>query len=117
LIPEVTGLGRYFEALSSMEDTQRGKPDPQVFHVAAAKLHVSAEHCVVFEDAVAGVQAARAGGMKCIAVTFVGHHSSEKLQAAGADLVVASLEKVTVQTVQDLVDGNLFLSRARSAAE
>jgi len=106
LILEVTGLRRYFETLVAMEDTQRGKPDPQVFQVAAEKLHVAAEHCVVFEDAVAGVQAAQAGGMKCIAVTFVGHHSGEKLRAAGADLVVPSLENVSVQTVQGLVDSN-----------
>jgi len=42
--------------------------------------------------------------MKCIAVTFVGHHSGEKLQSAGADLVVASLEMVSVEMVQQLLD-------------
>ena len=83
-----------------MEDTQRGKPDPQVFQVAAAKLHVEPARCVVFEDAVAGVQAAKAGGMKCIAVRFVGHHSEEALKQAGADLVVRTLEAVSVETVR-----------------
>ena len=103
LILAVTGLQRFFSALSAMEDTQRGKPDPQVFQVAAAKLGVPAGSCIVFEDAVAGVEAARAGGMKCIAVTFVGHHPPEKLQAAGADLVVPSLEMVSVETVRQLL--------------
>ena len=42
---------------------------------------------MVLEDAVAGVEAAKAGGMKCIAVRFVGHHSEESLRKAGADLV------------------------------
>lgn len=104
LILKVTGLQPYFSALSTMEDTQRGKPDPQVFQVAADKLGVPARKCVVFEDAVAGVQAARAGGMKCIAVTSVGHHPADKLRAEGADLVVASLELVSVATVRSFFE-------------
>jgi beta-phosphoglucomutase len=105
LILALTGTARFFDAISSMEDTQRGKPDPQVFQVAAVKLGVEPARCVVVEDAVAGVQAARAGGMKCIGVTFVGHHPDESLRAAGADLVVRTLETVTVQTVRGLFEG------------
>lgn len=103
LILEVTGMGAYFVAIASSEDTQRGKPDPQVFLVAASRLKVPASRCLVVEDAVAGVEAARAGGMKCIAVSFVGHHPSERLQAAGADLVVNNLEKVSASTVIELL--------------
>ena len=103
LILELTGSGRFFQAVSSSEDTQRGKPDPQVFLVAARKLGIAPQRCVVIEDAVAGVEAARAGGMKCVAVTFVGHHPLEKLKAAGADLVVPTLESVTVQTIRELL--------------
>jgi beta-phosphoglucomutase len=58
---------------------------------------------VVLEDAVAGVQAARAGGMKCIAVRFVGHHPEAALRASGADLVVPTLEEVSVQTVRQIL--------------
>jgi len=54
---------------------------------------------------VAGVQAAKAGGMKCVAVRFVGHHPVEKLRGAGADLVVESLERVTVEDVRRLFGG------------
>jgi beta-phosphoglucomutase len=104
LILNLTGSARFFDAISSAEDTQRGKPDPQVFQVAAAKLGIPAGRCVVMEDAVAGVQAARAGGMKCIAVRFVGHHSEEALTAAGADLIVQSLERLTVQMVIRILD-------------
>lgn len=103
LILRLTGTAPLFAALVSMEDTQRGKPDPQVFQVAAARLGVLPPHCVVVEDAVAGVQAAKAGGMKCIAVTFVGHHPEEKLKAAGADWIVPSLEQVSVAGVRNLV--------------
>src|SRR6266478_227813 len=52
LILELTRTGSFFSALASMEDTQRGKPDPQVFLVAAAKLGVSPSRCLVMEDAV-----------------------------------------------------------------
>ncbi|HEV3235971.1 MAG TPA: HAD family phosphatase [Gemmataceae bacterium] len=103
LILGLTGTRQFFEAIVSMEDTQRGKPDPQVFQVAAARLAVSPAQCVVMEDAVAGVQAAKAGGMRCIAVRFVPHHSEEKLHQAGADMIVDSLEKVSVETVRLLL--------------
>jgi beta-phosphoglucomutase len=103
LILQITHSAQFFDAISSAEDTQRGKPDPQVFEVAARKLGVPAAKCVVMEDAVAGVEAAKAGGMKCIAVSFVGHHPEAKLRAAGADMVVPTLEKVSVQAVRELV--------------
>jgi beta-phosphoglucomutase len=106
LIMHLTGTENVFDAISSAEDTQRGKPDPQVFQVAARKLGVEASRCVVVEDAVAGVQAARAGGMKCIAVSFVGHHPEQALRAVGADLVVKTLEEVSVGTIRLLVGGH-----------
>jgi len=88
-----------------MEDTQRGKPDPQVFQTAADKLGVPYGRCLVLEDAVVGVQAAKRGGMKCVAVRFVGHHPESALREAGADRVVSSLEEVTPAAVQKLLDG------------
>jgi beta-phosphoglucomutase len=103
LILRLTGTEPLFAAIVSLEDTQRGKPDPQVFLLGAGKLEVEPRRCLVMEDAVAGVQAATAGGMKCIAVRFVGHHPEERLKAAGADLVVASLEQVDVETVRKIL--------------
>jgi beta-phosphoglucomutase len=102
LILEMTDSARFFDAISSAEDTQRGKPDPRVFLVAAEKLGVPPRHCVVMEDAVAGVEAARAGGMRCVGVTFVGHHPDEALRRAGADLVVKTLADVSVEAVRRL---------------
>jgi len=103
LILAATGTLTYFDAIVSAEDTTRGKPDPQVFQVAAAKLGVPAGQCVVFEDAVAGVAAAKAAGMKCVAVRFVGHHPADALRAAGADRVVECLTEITAADVRDLV--------------
>src|SRR5262249_36738803 len=102
LILDLTELRPYFEAIVSMEDTQRGKPDPQVFQLAADRLGVPPARCVVMEDAVAGVSAAKAGGMKCIAVSFVGHYSSALLKEAKADLVVPTLEEVSVKHILEL---------------
>jgi len=99
LILNLTDTQRFFDAIVSQEDTQRGKPDPQVFLVAAERLQVEPARCVVMEDAVAGVQAAKAGGMKCIAVRFAGHHPENLLKDAGADLVLTSLDEIDVSVV------------------
>jgi|SRR5579884_2523158 len=103
LILRITGIARYFDVIISSEDTQRGKPDPQVFLLAAERVGVVPAQCVVFEDAVAGVQAARAGGMKCVAVRCVGHHSEASLRQAGADLVVDTLEQVSAAAIVELL--------------
>lgn len=96
MIIEITQTASYFAAVVALEDTRRGKPDPEVFLLGAKKLGVPPERCIVLEDAPVGVQAAKAGGMRAIGVTFVGHHSAEKLHDAGADLVVRSLDEVTL---------------------
>lgn len=103
LILEITRSRPYFRAVVTMEDTQKGKPDPEVFLIAAGKLNVPAERCLVIEDAPVGVRAARAGGMRSIAVTFAGHHDRETLEQAGADLVIESLEQVSPNDVLRLL--------------
>ena len=102
LIVSLTGTAEFFQAIVSSEDTTRGKPDPEVFLIAAERVEVPPAQCVVFEDAIAGVQAAKAGGMKCVAVHFVGHHPVEKLREAGADLVVQTLEAVAIDGLSKL---------------
>lgn len=103
LLQEVTATAPFFGAVVGSEDTQRGKPAPDVFLIAAERLGVAPGRCLVLEDAPAGVQAARAAGMKCIGVTFVGHHSDTLLRQSGADRVVRSLEEVSPQNVMDLL--------------
>ncbi len=103
LILRITKSRQYFDAIVAMEDTTRGKPDPQVFLVAAEKLGIPPSRCVVLEDAVAGVEAAKAGGMKSVAVTFVGHHAAEKLKAAGADRVVKCLTEISADDLLALL--------------
>ena len=79
----VLRLDRVMGALVSAEDVQRGKPDPEVFLVSAQRLGAEPSRAVVVEDAAAGIEAARRGGMRSIGV------GGEALRAA--DLVVPSL--------------------------
>jgi beta-phosphoglucomutase len=81
-------LGR-FAAIASLEDITRGKPDPQVFLVAAAKSGARPVRSVVFEDATVGIQAAKAAGMYAVGLTTT--HPAGKLTEAGADEVLESL--------------------------
>jgi beta-phosphoglucomutase len=103
LILELTGIAPYLGAVVGMEDTQRGKPDPQVFLVGAERLKTPPSHCLVMEDAPAGIEAGKAGGMKCVGVRFAAHHPVEALLNSGADLVVETLEEVSVDVVRRLL--------------
>jgi len=80
-----------FHGIVTGIDVQRGKPDPQVFLLGAERIGVAPPQCVVIEDAPAGVAAAHAGGMKCIALASTGR-MRESLVAA--DLVIDSLREL-----------------------
>lgn len=69
------GLGGYFDAISDGNNITHSKPDPEVFVKAAEMLCVPCDQCLVVEDAVAGAQAGKAGGMK---VVCVGDAAAEK---------------------------------------
>ena len=60
------GVLEWFETIVTAEDTERHKPDPDVFLEAARRLGVRPESCVVYEDADLGVEAARRAGMRCV---------------------------------------------------
>lgn len=68
LILEKTGLLPWIDKISCGIDVTKSKPDPEVFLVAASKLGLSPEDCLVVEDAAAGIEAAKAGGMKSLGV-------------------------------------------------
>ena len=86
-----------FAAIASLEDIERGKPDPQVFLVAAAKAGADPARSVVFEDAPVGIQAAKAAGMRAVGVTTT--QPARSLWEAGADEVVDSLEGYDVDAL------------------
>ncbi len=99
LILQGLGIENYFDAVVSGEDVTEGKPNPQCFLLAAQKLGITPKDCIVIEDAVAGVAAAGSAGMHCIAITNT--HPAEKLKPA--DLIVDSLEKITIQVIERLL--------------
>jgi beta-phosphoglucomutase len=98
LISELLGLKRYLSALVSGETVEHGKPAPDIFLRAAQELRVPAHVCLVIEDAVAGVQAAHAAGMRCIAVA--GERDLPGLRAA--ELMVKDLTEVNVEKIRAL---------------
>ncbi|MCI0491577.1 MAG: HAD family phosphatase [Planctomycetes bacterium] len=87
-------------AVVTGNDVTRGKPDPQVFLIAAERLGVLPAMCVVVEDAAHGVEAAHGAGMRCVALT--GTTTRDNL--AKADLVVDSLHEVTTARFKALVE-------------
>jgi beta-phosphoglucomutase len=92
LILERIGLAHDIDALISGGDIQRGKPDPDIFLQAARRLGITPENCIVFEDAVLGVEAAKRAGMFCVGI--------DRYQAPGrlakADIVISDVAEVSV---------------------
>ena len=84
------GLLRFFDVVVTADDVMLGKPDPEVWAQAARRLRVTPAHCVVFEDAPVGIQAARAAGMRAIGVTTA--HTDAELLAAGADRTIPDFQ-------------------------
>ncbi|HEU0176843.1 MAG TPA: HAD family phosphatase [Blastocatellia bacterium] len=79
------GIGEYFDAAISSEEVKAGKPEPDVFLAAAAKMGVAPRDCVVIEDAPAGIEAARRAGMKSIGVLTTHRELKADLVAPGLD--------------------------------
>ena len=93
------GLLEAFGANVCGRDLQRGKPDPEIFLLAAQELRIDPEHCFVAEDAPVGVQAARAGRMTALGVARLAN--AAPLRAAGADLVVTSFDEIDVEALAE----------------
>jgi beta-phosphoglucomutase family hydrolase len=97
-ILNVLGIGHYFSAIVSADDVSHGKPDPEVFLTAAQRIERDPSLCVVFEDALVGIEAARRGGMKVVAVA-----TTNPIEAIGAaDLAVHRLDELSVDKLAAL---------------
>ncbi len=84
-------------------DVKNKKPDPELFLLAAERMGIEPANCVVIEDAPNGVQAAKAAGAKCIAVT----NSTNAANLCEADLVCDSLEKINLDVIKMLIQKNI----------
>jgi beta-phosphoglucomutase len=89
------------QAVVTGADVRRGKPDPQVFQVAAERLGKHPGQCVVVEDAPDGIRAARAAGMAVVGLASTGR---DRQALSFADLVVDSLEELSPQTFRELME-------------
>ena len=97
---ELRGLRRHFQHAISVQDVARGKPAPDLFLRAAELLGVTPAECVVIEDSAPGVAAARAAGMRVIAIT----NTTEAGRLKDADTVVGRFEEVRVLLLGDSPD-------------
>ncbi|MHA8086514.1 beta-phosphoglucomutase [Aquirufa sp. Wall-65K1] len=95
IILEKTGLITWFQAIIDGNSVSKSKPDPEVFQKGAEALGILAAECIVFEDAQAGIDAAKAGGMK-----VVGIGSSEVLH--GADRIITSFTDIQANELLSL---------------
>jgi beta-phosphoglucomutase family hydrolase len=94
------GLRDFFQAVVYGGEVAEGKPSPLIFQLAAYKLGVPADQCIVIEDAMAGILAARRAGMHSIAVT----NTHPAACFSDADLVVDSLERVGLKELNALFE-------------
>ncbi|MBS0631380.1 MAG: HAD family phosphatase, partial [Verrucomicrobia bacterium] len=101
-ILHVLGFEGLFGGMVTAEDVTHGKPHPDVFLKAAAKTGCAPGRCIVFEDAFAGIEAARAGGMKVVGVATT--HELGVLESK-VDRVVHRLDELTVAHLRALVFG------------
>ena len=90
----------FFDEMVTAEDVTRGKPHPDVFLKAAVRIGREPHQCVVFEDAFAGIEAARAGGFKVIGVATT--HDRETLSGR-VDRVVQRLDELSVGDLRDIL--------------
>jgi len=97
---EELGLRPLFKAIVTGDDVVKGKPDPALFVLAAQGLAVHASNALVCEDAVAGVQAAKSAGMRCLAIASNGR--GPVLSTAGADIVIPDFTSLQLETLRPL---------------
>lgn len=92
-------LRSLFDAAIDSSDVFLGKPDPEIFLKAAAKLNRAPSQCVVFEDSFAGIQAGRNAGMKVVGLAT--SHAPDKLE--GSDLVIGDFVQITLKDIERLL--------------
>jgi HAD superfamily hydrolase (TIGR01509 family) len=95
---EQLGLHAYFDAIVTSKDVALGKPAPDIYQTACRRLEVEPQTAIAFEDAVAGVEAAKAAGLSCVGV--LSHQPAAKLIAAGADWVIRDFTGLSLNELE-----------------
>jgi HAD superfamily hydrolase (TIGR01509 family) len=99
LVLEQLGLAHTFDAIVTADLVEKGKPHPACYQMAAARLNVPVDQCLVFEDAIPGATAAKAAGMKVVGINTPAH--TEKLLQAGAETVIADFNGLSLNRSQE----------------
>ncbi len=94
-------IAKYFDCVTTAEEVVQKKPDPQIFVLAAEKLGIAAENCLVIEDSVAGVEAAHAAGMKAVVIVHSPdpEHARKKKKS---DLVIEDFDDLSPEVLAKL---------------
>jgi beta-phosphoglucomutase-like phosphatase (HAD superfamily) len=100
LVLDRMSLRELFRAVVTREDVTRGKPDPQVFQIAARRLEAPPARCVVIEDAPAGLAAAAAADMAGVGLVSTGRTRDI---LARADLLVDSLAELSPEVLREVI--------------
>ena len=99
-ILEQLNLKERFRVIVTGDEVKKGKPDPSIFQLAADGLGLDPAHILVCEDAVSGVEGAKAAGMKCLAIAPNGR--GPLLAQAGADRVVVDFSETSLDDLRGL---------------
>ena len=102
-ILEKINLRQVFNVVISGYDFVHGKPHPEIFLKAATALKLAANECIVFEDALAGIQAAKAGGFYCIGIDR--HHNPNNYK--DADITVRDLNEINYERLNELTKDHM----------
>ena len=84
-------IRNYFSAVVTGSQVNKGKPDPECFLLAAERIGIPPEECLVFEDSIAGIKAALASGGRCVALSTT--HTREEIAKVGPHLIVSDFEE------------------------
>lgn len=94
-ILEKLDLAKYFNFVLTGDDVKEHKPDPEVYFKAVQELGMKKDECLVIEDSPAGITAAKAAGLKCVAIT----HTFPKEELKQADLIVDSFKEIDYTSI------------------
>ena len=95
-------IERYFDYAVAGDEVTRCKPDPEIYLTAAAKLGLRADECVVFEDAEAGIEAAKRAGMRVVALATT--FNRDFLETTDADYIIDDFRGITVDKLREIVE-------------
>ncbi|MBX2971233.1 MAG: HAD family phosphatase [Cyclobacteriaceae bacterium] len=98
-ILNATGIGHYFDTILDESMVSRGKPDPEIYLKSAKALNLPNAQCIVIEDSLSGVAAAKASGSKVIGITTT--HSEEELRET--DLTIRNFDDLNIGQLIKLI--------------